>query len=67
MVQKLENIAKTQERIVADARDTLGLTDDQAIIMLRVYKWNLEKLQEAWFSTDNTQKLKIKSGLEFDP
>jgi fibronectin type 3 domain-containing protein len=53
VVQKLENIAKTQQRMVIDVKETLGLTDDEAVVMLRAYKWNIEKLQEAWFTSEN--------------
>ncbi len=66
IVQKLENIEKVQWNLVNDARETLGVNDDQAITLLRYFKWNLEKLQESWFA-DDQQKLMKKIGLVFDP
>lgn len=50
---------------VNEVRELLGLTADQAILVLRYYKWNFDKLQNEWF--ENERKLKKKIGLEFDP
>jgi hypothetical protein len=49
---KLANIEKSIMRLVEDAKATLGVDENDAIILLRHYKWNLEKLQEAWFNHD---------------
>lgn len=41
------------------------VTEDQAIAMLRLCRWNGERLSEKYFS-DETQ-LKIDAGIVFDP
>ena len=66
MVLQLTDIEKTLMNLVKDAKETLGVNDNDAIILLRHYKWNLEKLQEQWFSVDTTKLLR-KIGVEFDP
>lgn len=40
------------------------MTQDEAICVFRHFKWDAEKMQEAWF--DNEDKLKLQLGIEFD-
>lgn len=41
------------------------VTEDMAIAMLRLCKWNGERMSERWFS--NETKFKYETGIEFDP
>ena len=43
----------------------MGVGDNDAILLLRYFKWNLEKLQEQWFS-DGAAKIAKFIGIEFD-
>ena len=42
----------------------LVMTDDEAICVLRAFKWDAERMVESWY--DNESKLKKKLGIEFD-
>lgn len=41
------------------------VNEDQAIAMLRLTKWNGEKMSERWFADEN--KFKQQVGIKFDP
>ncbi len=41
-----------------------GFTDDEAILVLRRYKWNTDKLQSEWF--DKEKGLRIQCGMTVD-
>jgi len=49
---------------VSELRELLGCTADQAIAILRYFKWNLDKLQNEWFNSE--KQLRNKIGIEFD-
>lgn len=44
----------------------MGVSENDAILLLRHFKWNLERLQEKFFSDDSAKLMKA-IGLEFDP
>ena len=43
----------------------MGLDLDKTIQLLRHYKWNNDKLMEAWLNNEN--KLRIQAGFTLDP
>jgi len=49
---------------VNEVKELLGLNSDQAIAVLRYYKWDLDKLQNQWFEMEKDLRKKI--GIEFD-
>jgi hypothetical protein len=46
-------------------QDLLDCSVDQGLVILRHFKWNLDRLQNEWFA--NVSKLRIQIGLDFDP
>jgi hypothetical protein len=44
--------------------DLLGIPSDKAILILRYFKWDVDKMQNNWFEKE--EKLKLQIGLEFD-
>ena len=55
------DIESRQNKIIEETTELLGLPPDDAIIVLRYYKWNQDKLNEHWF--DKMKDIKKKSGL----
>jgi ariadne-1 len=49
---------------VNEISDMLGLSEDDAISILRHFKWNIDKLQNEWFAKEKQLRLQI--GIEFD-
>lgn len=41
-----------QNKIIAEAMELLGLSEDDAITALKHFNWNSEKLQERWFENE---------------
>jgi hypothetical protein len=41
-----------------------GFNSDQAISVLRYFKWDLDKLQNTWF--DREKELRKKIGIDYD-
>lgn len=60
----VEKIHERQMQKVEEIKDLLGLNADKAILVLRHFKWDLDKLQNNWFEKEKHLKLEI--GLEFD-
>lgn len=56
-----DDIIKRQEKIINEAMDLLGISEDDAITALKHHSWNKEKLQEQWF--DNEGKTREQCGL----
>ena len=42
----------------------MSLSEDDAISVLRHYKWNMDKVQNDWFGKE--KKLRLDIGLDFD-
>lgn len=53
-------IEKAQIEKAEEYKDLLGLDMDQTIQLFRVYKWNIDKLMEAWLQ--NQDKVKVQVG-----
>jgi uncharacterized OsmC-like protein len=49
---------------VEEIKDLLGCTSDNAVMILRHFKWDVDKLQNNWFEQED--KLKLKIGIAFD-
>lgn len=45
--------------------ELFSVTEEEAVILLREYKWNNDRLQTDWF--ENSSKVRYKCGLEMDP
>jgi ariadne-1 len=56
-----DEIEERQKKIIEEAIELLGLSEDDAISCLKHYTWNPEKLQEQWF--DNEAKAREQCGL----
>lgn len=56
-----DEIEGRQKKIIEEATELLGLSEDDAITALKHFKWNPEKLQEQWF--DNEEKTRKQCGL----
>ena len=68
IIQKLEYIKQLQMQKVEMIEDFTALSSDKAILLLRHYKWNEEKLQIEWYGAESyVKKLRILIGLDFDP
>ena len=60
----VEKIHQRQMEKVEEIKDLLGCKSDDAILILRYFKWDVDKLQNNWF--EKMDKLKLQIGLEFD-
>ena len=60
----VESIAGRIMEIVQEVKELLGLTVDEAIAVLRFFKWNMDRLQNEWFEKEKNIRQII--GLEFD-
>ena len=60
----IEHIEKRINEKVAELKDVLGMTPDQAIAVLRHFKWNLDKIQNEWFEKENILRKVI--GIDYD-
>lgn len=49
---------------VDEIKDLLGCKSDDAILILRYFKWDVDKLQNNWFEKED--KLKLQIGIVFD-
>ena len=49
---------------VVEIRELLGVNSDKAILILRYFKWDNDKLINNWFEKEKQLKLQI--GIEFD-
>ena len=49
---------------VDEIKDLLGCKSDDAILILRYFKWDVDKLQNNWFEKED--KLKLQIGTVFD-
>jgi ariadne-1 len=63
-VYTIEHIEKRINEKVAELKDVLGMTPDQAIAVLRHFKWNLDKIQNEWFEKENILRKQI--GIDYD-
>lgn len=61
VVWTINQIEDRQKKIVEEAIELLGLSEDDAISALKHFNWNPEKLQESWF--DNEEKTRKTCGL----
>jgi hypothetical protein len=59
-----ENIEKRLDEKIQEIVDLLGISKDEAVATLRYFKWDMDKIQNAWF--DGGKKLRTKIGLDFD-
>ena len=64
IVYTIENIEKRINEKVSELKDVLGMNADQAIAVLRYFKWNMDKIQNEWFVDDN--RLRKKIGIDYD-
>ena len=60
----IEHIEKRINEKVSEIKDVLGMNADQAIAVLRHFKWNMDKIQNEWFNNDN--KLRKMIGIDYD-
>lgn len=60
----VEKIHERQLQKVDEIKDLLGINPDKAILILRYFKWDTDKLQNNWF--DKEKQLKLQIGIEFD-
>lgn len=49
---------------MSELTDMMGLTEDESMLVLRYFKWNMDKLSNEWFVKEKSLRLQI--GLEFD-
>lgn len=61
-VWSAEQIVDRQKKIINEAIELMGLSEDDAITALKHFNWNPEKLQERWF--DNEDETRKTCGLE---
>lgn len=64
MVCTIESIQKRMDDKINEASEMLGLSEDDAIQVLRYFKWNQDKLQNEWFAKE--KQLRLQAGIEFD-
>ena len=61
----IKDIERNQNERVRAAMELFNVSDDEAVILLREYKWNQDRLEADWF--DNDKKVRIKCGTDVDP
>ena len=61
----IKDIERNQNERVKSAMELFSVSDDQAVILLREYKWNQDRLEADWF--DNDKKVRQKCGIDVDP
>lgn len=47
-----EQIVERQKKVIDEACELLGISEDDAITALKHFNWNPEKLQENWFTNE---------------
>ena len=65
VVCDIEDIKRNQNQRVAECVELFSVTEEEAVILLREYKWNNDRLQGDWF--ENQNKIRYKCGLAMDP
>lgn len=48
----VEKIHERQMQKVDEIKDLLGVNPDKAILILRHFKWDIDKLQNNWFEKE---------------
>jgi histidyl-tRNA synthetase len=57
-IHSSDSIEERQKKLIDEAKELLGISEDDAITSLKHFDWNCEKLQEEWF--DNEAKTRKK-------
>ena len=65
IVCDIEDIKRNQNERVRAIVELFNVNDDEAVILLREYKWNNDRLETDWF--ENERKVRIKCGIDIDP
>ena len=47
-----DQIVERQKKVIDEACELLGISEDEAISALKHFNWNPEKLQENWFTNE---------------
>jgi len=63
VVMPRDSVGEQLRRCVQDASELLDVTREEAYLMLRVFGWDLTRLQDAWFDSEN--KTRLKCGLTY--
>ena len=50
---------------MAELQELLGCSVDEGLVVLRHFKWNIDRFQNEWFG--NEESIRKKIGLTFDP
>jgi len=57
VVCTVDSIVERMNEKIEEVSDLLGLSEDQAILVLRHFKWNMDKLQNQWFSQERQLRI----------
>jgi ariadne-1 len=60
-----EDVEKKFQALISQVREILGNSDDDCILLLKYFRWNVDKLEQNIF--DNKAKIEIASGTILDP
>lgn len=64
-VMHLSEIEERTSTIVSEYAELLGISNDEALILLSHYRWKVHKLQDSWL--DNELKVRIEAGISLPP
>lgn len=63
---EIKELKKFMQRQIDESKDLLGIdNDDHIIAILRHFEWNIQRLQDTWFSA-NQDKLLKDIGINYD-
>ena len=67
-IVKINEIKSMAKRLIEKADDTLCLgNNDQVMLILRYFRWNIEKMESKWFEMDGDPVNKMHLlGIEYD-
>jgi hypothetical protein len=61
----IREIERSQNMKVQEFVEEFNVTSDEAVLLLREFKWNEDKLRDAWYENDH--RVKVRTGLKIDP
>ncbi|CAG9313202.1 unnamed protein product [Blepharisma stoltei] len=64
-IMHISEIEQRVNELVSEYSELLGISKDEALILLSHFRWKLHKLQDAWL--DNELKVRIEAGISLPP
>lgn len=61
----MEEIEKRQQEKVSEVQELLNCSYDAGLAIMRYFKWNWDKFNNQWFTSE--KQLRKKIGIELDP